>query len=126
MSVRFDQRLATNRYPCRPLIKAYIEAGYSYLFSSQVISFSTVYRKSAYQKIAAAIDEVVDRMNKAAGDTTATVVETAKTTQKQIHNSEPVLKTYSDDKPNQTICTGGFRAGDEQPNAKPQIIFTMR
>jgi hypothetical protein len=43
------------------LIKSYIEAGYAHLFSSQVINFSTTYRKSAYGMIAAAIDEAVEQ-----------------------------------------------------------------
>ena len=81
-----------DRYHCRPLIKTYIEAGFGYLFSSQVINFSTTYRKSAYSMIATAVDEAVEQtrlsqVEKAGASTTASNAVTAA--------AEPPTKTES-------------------------------
>jgi hypothetical protein len=85
-----------DKWPSRPLIKSYIEAGYGYLFSSQVISFSTAHRKGSYSMIAAAIDEAVDHV-KAVAAGGATASSTAKTAtkkpiKKKHHHSKKLAK----------------------------------
>ena len=48
-----------DKWPVRPLIKAYIEKGFSYLFEHQVVSYSSAHRRACYDMIAEAIRKAV-------------------------------------------------------------------